>query len=116
MSYGEPAKPGRNTVTRNEVSAGSTKLDIVQQSPSPQGEAENLVQKARAPTDAIVELVEQRFLWKKSRAPMTIIYRHANIFLLVFCWRNADRVCLQPGKEKLPAGSRKAEINLVSHR
>lgn len=68
--------------------------------------------KARAPTDAIVELIELRFLWKKS-SPATILYRHKNIFLLSFCWCNTDHVWLQPGREKLPTGSRKAEINLV---
>ena len=49
MYYGEPAKPGRNTTTKNEVSMGSTKPDIVQQSPTPQAEAENLVQKQELP-------------------------------------------------------------------
>lgn len=106
------AKPGRNTRTKHEE---STKLDTVQHSPTLQAKAQNLIQKQELPLMPLLHLQSRDFPGRKA-APVTLIYRHANIFLLAFCWCNIDHVRLQPAKAKLPAGSRKAEINLVSHR
>lgn len=108
---GAPGKPGRNTTAGRSFLWEAQSQVLFSKAPLCTLRGEPWT-KARAPTDAIVELVETRFLWKKS-SPATIIYCHKNIFLLSFCWCNTDHVWLQPGREKLPTGSRKAEINLV---
>lgn len=69
--------------------------------------------KAGAPTDAFVKLSEQRDFSERKADPGTIIYHHANIFLLAFCWWPHAS---QARGKKLPAGSARAEINLASRR
>lgn len=112
--YGEPAKPGRNT----------TKIRFLQEAQCQTSFSKAPLRKLRQRTcyetksshwyhcqarRAEISLEEKQTTWQLFIATQTSSH-------LVFCWCNTDHMCLQPEKEKLPARSRKAEINLVSHR
>lgn len=88
----------REKQQQNEVSRGSTKLDIVWHSPAPQAETENLIQKQELPLMPLLSSQSRDFSGRKAD-PVTIIYHHANIFLLVFCWCNTSHMCLEPGEK-----------------
>lgn len=72
-------KTGEKHDDKNEVSMGSTKPDIVRQSPAPQAEEENLLQKQELPPMLLSSLQSGDFSGRKAD-PVTIIYRYANIF------------------------------------